>query len=78
LETHADFLLALIEQQSDLTLDEVVAAMRAASIMGSRSAVARFYLRHQISFKKKPARQRAETPGRREGAPPVEARSGSA
>ena len=38
LEQHADFLLQLIEQQPDLTLDEVVAAMRAAEISGSRSA----------------------------------------
>jgi hypothetical protein len=28
LEEHADWLLALISKQSDLTLDEVVAAMR--------------------------------------------------
>ena len=28
LEKHADFLLGLIEKQSDLTLDEVVLAMR--------------------------------------------------
>lgn len=59
LEQHAEFLLALIEQQPDLTLDEVVEALRAAKLGGSRSAVARFYERHQISFKKKPARGRA-------------------
>ena len=59
LEQHADFLLGLIAEQPDLTLDEVVAAMRAASIGGSRSAVARFYTRRQISFKKKPAGGRA-------------------
>jgi transposase len=59
LEQHAEFLLTLIEEQPDLTLDEVVEAMRAAKLGGSRSAVARFYVRHQISFKKKPARGRA-------------------
>jgi len=59
LEQHADFLLGLIQQQADLTLDEVVAAMRAANVSGSRSAVARFYVRRQISFKKKPAGSRA-------------------
>jgi transposase len=59
LEQHAAFLLALIEEQPDLTLDEIVARMRAANLSGSRSAVARFYARHRISFKKKPARLRA-------------------
>jgi transposase len=59
LEQHAEFLLALIEQQPDLTLDEVVAALHAANLSGSRSAVARFYVRHGISFKKKSARGRA-------------------
>jgi hypothetical protein len=52
LEAHADFLLELIEKQPDLTLDEVVEAMRAVNRAGSRSAVARFYLRRKISFKK--------------------------
>jgi transposase len=36
LEQHADFLLGLIEQQPDLTLDEVVLAMRKHKIPGSR------------------------------------------
>lgn len=55
LEEYADFLLALIAERSDLTLDEVVAAMRKRRIKGSRSAVWRFFDRHGISFKKKPA-----------------------
>jgi transposase len=59
LEQHAEFLLALIEEQPDLTLDEVVESLRAANLSGSRSAVARFYTRHRISFKKKSARGRA-------------------
>jgi transposase len=52
LEEHADWLLALISQQSDLTLDEIVAAMRKRRIAGSRSAVWRFFRRHNISSKK--------------------------
>jgi hypothetical protein len=40
---HADFLLGLIEKQPDLTLDEVVLAMRKDKILGSRTAVWRFY-----------------------------------
>ena len=52
LEEHAEFLLGLIVEQPDLTLDEVVAAMSKAGIVGSRTAVWRFYERHDISFKK--------------------------
>src|SRR5450759_1543372 len=52
LEEQADWLLALIAAKSDLTLDEVVAAMRKRRIAGSRSAVWRFFTRHGISFKK--------------------------
>jgi transposase len=78
LEAHADFLLALIEKQPDITLDEVVEAMWAAKIAGSRSAVARFYQRRQISFKKKPARQRTDPAGRRWGASVVETHPRSA
>lgn len=39
LEAHADFLLALIAQMPDLTLDEIVVAMSRVGIAGSRSAV---------------------------------------
>ena len=53
LEKHAKWFLNLIAARPDLTLDEVVVAKNAAGIPGSRSAVARFFLRHNISFKKK-------------------------
>ena len=52
LEAHADVLLALIAEQPNLTLDEIVAVMRKRRIAGSRSAVWRFFERHNISFKK--------------------------
>ena len=39
LEQHAEFLLGLIANQPDLTLDEIVAAMRKRRIAGSRNAV---------------------------------------
>jgi transposase len=52
LEDHAGFLLGLISERSDLTLDEIVAAMRKEGIPGSRSAVWRFFERRNISFKK--------------------------
>ena len=52
LEEHAEFLLGLNVEQPDLTLDEVVVAMSKAGIVSSRTAVWRFYERHDISFKK--------------------------
>ena len=52
LEKHADWLLTLIGEQPDLTLDEIVVAMRKRRVAGSRSAVWRLFARHGISFKK--------------------------
>src|SRR5215468_865974 len=76
LEKHADFLLGLIEKQSDLTLDEVVLVMRKHRIVGSRTAVWRLFQRHKITFKKKPARGRARARGCGAGAPALDARTG--
>jgi transposase len=64
LEEHAAFLLALIEEQPDLTLDEVVFAMRRHKVAGSRTAVWRFFQRHKITFKKSAARGGAGARGR--------------
>lgn len=75
LEDHADFLLGLITDEPDMTLDEIVAAMRKRRIAGSRSAVWRFFERHGISFKKKSVRRGAETRGRGPGAPALDARA---
>lgn len=75
LEEHADRLLALIEAQSDLTLDEVVSAMRKQKIPGSRTAVWRFFQRHNITFKKKPARGGAGARGRGAGTATLDARA---
>jgi hypothetical protein len=36
LEQHEDFILDLIKEQPDMTLDEIVAAMKNAKIAGSR------------------------------------------
>src|SRR4249919_81976 len=52
LERHAEFLLGLIAERPDMTLDEIVGAMRKRRIAGSRSAVWRFFNRRAISFKK--------------------------
>jgi transposase len=75
LEKHADFLLTLIAVEPDLTLDEVVCAMGENQIPGSRTAVWRFFQRHKITVKKKPARGRAGAYGRGAGTPTLDART---
>jgi len=52
LEKHANWLLALIAEHPDLTLDEAVTAMRRRRIIGSRGALSRFFIRHDITYKK--------------------------
>jgi putative transposase len=74
LEKHANFLLALIADKPDLTLDEIVVAMRKRRIAGSRSAVWRFFARRNISFKKNSVRGGTEARGRGARPPPLDAR----
>ena len=67
IQKRKELLLWLVEQP-DLTLDEIVAAMRKKRIPGSRSAVWRFFERRNISFKKSlyaAEQKRAESPARR-------------
>ena len=75
LEAHAGFLLALIAEQPDLTLDEIVAAMDKRGIPGSRSAVWRFCDRHDLTYKKNSIRSRAKARGRSPRAPALDARA---
>jgi transposase len=60
LEEHEDFILGLIKEQPDMTLDEIVAAMKKAKIAASRTAVWRFFDRRDITFKKNSIRGRAK------------------
>src|SRR5271165_3374017 len=62
LEKRTDWLPVLIVNKPDLTLDEVVAAMRNRGIAGSGSAVWRFFARHRISFKKACAQRSKSVP----------------
>jgi transposase len=64
LEAHAEDILAMNAAQPDLTLMETVGELRKRRIRTSRSALSRFYARHGITFKKKPAGRRT-TPSRR-------------
>src|ERR1700757_111521 len=55
LEKYSRQILALISAQRDLTLNELVSILRKRRISASRSALSRFFARHGITFKKKPA-----------------------
>src|SRR5271157_2828851 len=59
LEKYSERILALIREQSDLTLDEMVLALRKRRISASRSALSRFFARHGITVKKKACRRRS-------------------
>jgi len=76
LEEQAEFLLALIDEQPDLTLDEVVSAIRRHKVPGSRTAVWRFFQRHKITFKKSVARGGAGARGRSACPAALDARTG--
>lgn len=76
LEEHGEFLLGLIDEQPDLTLDEVISTMRRHKIPGSRTAVWRFFQRHKITFKKSLARGRAAARGRSARPAALDARTG--
>ena len=76
LEQHAEFLLGLITEKPDFTLDEVVTAMGKRRIRGSRSAVWRLFDRHNMTYKKKLVRSRAKARGRGPRAPALDTRAG--
>ena len=59
LEEHAAVILGLVAEQPDLTLEESVAELLKRRIRTSQSALSRFFRRHGITFKKKPASRRA-------------------
>lgn len=75
LEDHAGALRALVEEKPDLTLAEFCAVLAERNIATTRASVHRFFSRHELSFKKNPARQRAGARRRGGGARAVAAGS---
>ena len=53
LEEHRTSILRLVKEQPDSTFEELLAALRKRRIRSSRSALWRFFARHNITFKKK-------------------------
>ena len=54
LQPHTDWLLALIGERADLTLEEIRGLLGERGVRVGVSSVWRFFDRHGISFKKKP------------------------
>jgi transposase len=75
LAAHARWLLALITEQADLTLEEIRERLAEHGVEAAVSSIWRFYDRHGISFKKNRARCGAAAPGRGERAAPLEDRA---
>ena len=73
-----EWLLARIAEKPDLTLRAIVAELGERGRPASYGAVWRFFKHAGITFKKKPARQRAGPRRHRPPARPVEAASGPA
>jgi transposase len=69
LEKYSQWILALVSDQPDLTLGEIVSALHKRRVPTSRSALSRFFARHGITFKKKSASGRAQASRRGSGAP---------
>ena len=75
LEKYSQQILVLIREQRDLTLNEIVSVLHRRRIPGSRSALSRFFARHGITFKKKPAGGRAQASRRGSRAPTLDSRA---
>lgn len=62
LDPHEAYLLALIEDEVDITLDEMRVRLRdACGVEAARVTVWRFFARRGITFKKRPAMRRNRT-----------------
>ena len=60
LTAHRQSVLAIIEKEPDLTLDEIKMRLAAEGILVGRSSINRFLKSERISFKKNSARKRAD------------------
>lgn len=76
LKREREWLLARIAEKPDLTLRAVVAELAERGTPASYGAVWRFFQHEGITFKKKPARQRAGSRRHRPPPDPVEDASG--
>jgi len=78
LDVHKQWLLELIAAEADLTLEEIRGRLRQRGIPVSASSVWRFCDRHDLTFKKKPARSRTGPRRRSHGTREMEAPTAAA
>jgi transposase len=71
-------LLALVNEQADLTLEEIRARLAERGVAVAVSSIWRVFARHGISFKKNRARRGAAASGRGERSPALEKRAAAA
>jgi transposase len=76
LEAHRHWIIARLTEKPDLTLRALAAELKARGAKGSAFAVWSIVADTGLSFKKKPARQRARPTRRGASAPAVEAAPG--
>jgi transposase len=75
LKAEEAWLLALIAEQADLTLEEIRERLAERGVITGISSIWRFFHRHGISFKKNRAGGRTGAPGRSRGAATLESRA---
>ena len=78
LEDHAARILALQVEKPDRSLKEMVRELAKRRIKTSKSALSRFFLRHGLTYKKKPAGSGAGARRRSQGAPTLDPRARAA
>src|SRR5947209_14451724 len=78
LEHQAERIVAVITYQPDLTLEETAEELRRRRIRTSRSSLSRFFHRHDITVKKKPASCRARASRCGPSAPTLDSRARAA
>lgn len=61
IETHAATILAALEETPDITLEELCDRLARDGIAASTSSLSRFFQRHGISRKKRPATRSSRT-----------------
>jgi transposase len=72
IEAHAEWLLALVKAETDLSLEEIRTRLKNThGLTKSVSCLWRFFARHNVTLKKNRARQRTGSAGRQRGTRPL-------
>jgi hypothetical protein len=75
LEAHAELILALVTEGADLTLKETLVELLKRGVRTSKSALSRFFIRHNITLKKNSTSCGTTASGRGPRTPTLDARA---